>query len=91
MCARLALIPELTIESNDAIECQVSQVLQEVRGLLTEVQAGRIEPVDAANSAIQISSTANALHDALKYLNERLKLIYQSLSAIESILAERNP
>ncbi len=91
MCARLALIPDLTIERNDAIECQVSHVLQEVRDLLTEIQAGRIKPVDAANSAIQISSTANALQDALKYLNESLKQIYKSLSEIEGILAERHP
>ena len=89
MCARMALVPDLQTQNNDAIECKISLILQEARELLKDIRSAKIGPLEAAKVAMDISSSANALHDALKCLNERVKFIYDFLSEIESTLGEK--
>ena len=90
MCARTALVPDLLLENTDSIERQITSALEQARNLFKHIQTATIDPKDAAKQAFEIHSSVNALHDASRYLNERLKLVHEFLSEIESALSETN-
>lgn len=90
MCARLALVPELLMNTDSNIEGKISYTLEEARELLKNIQLGKIEPLEAGTVTLKISTSADEMERALRYLEERLKLIRSIFSEIENALTERN-
>ena len=84
----MSLVPEMFLEADDSVERKISHTLEDVRRLMRDIQTGDIDSLAAAKSALEISTTADGMHQALKYLDERLKLIHGLLSEIENALAE---
>lgn len=91
MCARMSLVPELQLETNNGIETKISHTLEEVHDLLKNIRSGTVEPLEAAKTALEISNTANESYQSLRYLEDRLKIVRTFLSQVESALAERHP
>ena len=90
MCARMSLVPELIQETDNGIERKVTNILEEVRNLLKKIRSGTIEPLEAAKAALEISNTSDESYQALRYIEDRLKIIRSLLSEVESALAGKD-
>jgi len=87
MCARMSLVPELLLESDGGIESKITNTLKKVRDLHKKIRSKAIEPLDAAKNALEISNTSEECFQALRCLEDRLKIVRTFLSEIESVLA----
>ena len=91
MCARLALVQEPLSDSEGGIELKLTRTLEQARQLLHEVQKGNADKIAIARSELEVFTMADEMHHAIKYLDYRLKLIYEFLSETENALLEREP
>jgi len=90
MCARMSLVPELLLESDSGIESKITNTLKEVRDLNKKIRSKAIEPLEAAKTALEISNVSDESYQALRYLEDRLKIVRTFLSEIESALAGKD-
>lgn len=86
MCARMSLVYEEISDVDNDIGRKISHTLGQARQLLRNVQAGNIDQLGAARTALQISASADAMNHALRYMEERLRLVYGFLSEVENTL-----
>jgi len=90
MCARMSLVPVLLLETDNGVDRKVANTLEEVRDLLKKIRSSTIEPLDAAKAALEISNTSDESYQALRYLEDRLKIVRSLLSEVESALAGKD-
>jgi hypothetical protein len=89
MCAHMSLVPELPTQSDNGVDRKIADILEEVRNLLKNIHSNAIEPSDAAKTALEISNASEESYQALRYLEDRLRIVQTFLSEVESVLAER--
>jgi hypothetical protein len=89
-CSRRELVPETLLETDNGIDRKVTNTLEEVRDLLKKIRSGTIGPLDAAKTVLEISNTSDESYQALRYLEDRLKIVRSLLSEVESTLAGKD-